>query len=63
MPHSVGLDVSQKTTAICLVDAEGRRVWRLAVDDIDHIRTSASTEVGQGVAKTLLLRMIIFAPD
>lgn len=28
MPHSVGLDVSQKTTAICMVDAEGRRVWR-----------------------------------
>jgi transposase len=28
MPHSVGLDVSQKTTAICVVDAEGRRVWR-----------------------------------
>ncbi len=27
MPHSVGLDVSQKTTAICVVDAEGRRVW------------------------------------
>lgn len=28
MPHSVGLDVSQKTTAICVVDAEGQRVWR-----------------------------------
>jgi transposase len=28
MPHSVGLDVSQKTTAIWVVDAEGRRVWR-----------------------------------
>lgn len=28
MPHSAGLDVSQKTTAICVVDAEGRRVWR-----------------------------------
>lgn len=28
MPHSVGLDVSQKTTAICVIDAEGRRVWR-----------------------------------
>ena len=28
MPHSVGLDVSQKTTAICVVDTEGRRVWR-----------------------------------
>ena len=28
MPHSVGLDVSQKTTAICVVDAEGKRIWR-----------------------------------
>jgi transposase len=28
MPHAVGLDVSQETTAICVVDAEGRRVWR-----------------------------------
>ena len=28
MPHSIGLDVSQKTTAICVVDTEGRRVWR-----------------------------------
>jgi transposase len=24
----VGLDVSQKTTAICVVDDAGRRVWR-----------------------------------
>ena len=28
MPHSVGLDVSQKMAAICVVDAEGRRIWR-----------------------------------
>jgi transposase len=28
MPHSVGLDVSRKTTAICVVDAKGQRVWR-----------------------------------
>lgn len=28
MAHSVGLDVSQKTTAICVVDASGARVWR-----------------------------------
>lgn len=24
MPHHVGLDVSQKTTAICVVDEQGR---------------------------------------
>lgn len=28
MSHSVGLDVSQKTTAICVLDASGARVWR-----------------------------------
>lgn len=28
MPYSVGLDVSQKTTTICVADAERRRVWR-----------------------------------
>src|SRR5258708_37654237 len=28
MPHYVGLDVSQKTTAICVVDERGRRLWR-----------------------------------
>src|SRR5215469_3411433 len=28
MPHYVGLDVSQKTTAICVVDEQGRRLWQ-----------------------------------
>ena len=28
MPHCVGLDVSQKTTAICVVDEQGGRPWR-----------------------------------
>ncbi len=28
MPHYVGLDVSQKTTAICILDEQGRRLWR-----------------------------------
>lgn len=28
MPHHVGLDVSLKTTAICVVDEQGRRLWR-----------------------------------
>jgi transposase len=28
MPHHVGLDVSQKTTAICVVDEQGGRLWR-----------------------------------
>jgi transposase len=28
MSHFVGLDVSQKITAICVVDKDGRRIWR-----------------------------------
>src|SRR3954451_13616138 len=28
MPHYVVLDVSQKTTAICVVDERGKRLWR-----------------------------------
>jgi transposase len=28
MAHSVGLDVSQKTTAVCVVDAAGKTIWR-----------------------------------
>jgi transposase len=28
MAHSVGLDVSQKTTAICVVDSAGKTIWR-----------------------------------
>jgi transposase len=28
MTHYVGLDVSQKTTAICIIDETGRRFWR-----------------------------------
>jgi transposase len=28
MTHYVGLDVSQKLTAVCVVDDNGRRLWR-----------------------------------
>jgi transposase len=28
MTHYIGLDVSQKLTAICIVDGTGRRLWR-----------------------------------
>jgi transposase len=28
MTHFVGLDVSQKMTAVCVVDDAGRRLWR-----------------------------------
>jgi hypothetical protein len=32
MPHYVGLDVSQKTTSICVVDEQGHRLWRGVCD-------------------------------
>ena len=28
MPYYVGLDVSQKTTTICVVDEQGHQLWR-----------------------------------
>ena len=28
MPQFIGLDVSQRMTAICIVDTNGRRIWR-----------------------------------
>ena len=28
MTNYVGLDVSQKTTVLCVVDGEGHRLWR-----------------------------------
>jgi transposase len=28
MTHYAGLDVSQKETTICIVDEQGRRLWR-----------------------------------
>src|SRR5215831_17564739 len=38
MTHYVGLDVSQKLTAICIVDYTGRRVWRgQCTSDPEHI--------------------------
>jgi hypothetical protein len=34
----VGLDVSQKTTAICVVDEQGRRLWRMPAMIVAIIR-------------------------
>lgn len=47
MPYSVGLDVSQKTTAICVVDAEGKRIWRGACPtDPEQISQFVSRHAG-----------------
>ena len=48
MAHSVGLDVSQKTTAICVVDANGKRIWRgVCASRPDQIDTAIRRHAGQ----------------
>src|SRR5690349_14224816 len=53
MPLYVGLDVSQKETEICVVDGEGRRLWRgkcasrpKAIAEVLQQRAPAATRVG-----------------
>jgi len=45
MTRYVGLDVSQKVTAICVVDDSGRRLWRGQCtsdpEEIDRTRPAA----------------------
>lgn len=54
MPHFVGLDVSQKTTSVCIVDDTGQRIWRgscrSAPDAIaEAVRQHADTDVRIGM--------------
>jgi len=47
MAHSVGLDVSQKTTAICVVDAVGKTIWRGVCATVpDQIETMIRRHAG-----------------
>jgi transposase len=47
MPHYVGLDVSQKTTSICIVDEQGHRLWRgLCATHPDPITTRVLRHAG-----------------
>jgi len=47
MAHSVGLDVSQKTTAICVVDAAGKTIWRGVCATVpDQIETMIRRHAG-----------------
>jgi transposase len=60
MPHYVGLDVSQKTTAICVVDAQGKRLWRgVCATDPGPIsaRISQHAGVDAGTAARLGVRV------
>ena len=48
MPHYVGLDVSQKTTSICVVDEQGRRLWRgVCTTHPDPIATRVLRHAGE----------------
>ena len=54
MTHFVGLDVSQRMTAICVVDKDGRRMWRgqcaSAPEDICvALRSYASADAKIGI--------------
>ena len=46
MTHYVGLDVSQKTTAICVVDAAGRRLWRGQCASVPEMRCPSGRGAG-----------------
>lgn len=47
MVHSVGLDVSQKTTTICVVDTDGNSIWRGAcATDPEQIESSVRRHAG-----------------
>lgn len=54
MIHYIGLDVSQKMTAICAVDAQGQRLWRdqcsSAPEQIEEaVRRRAGTDARLGI--------------
>lgn len=47
MPHYAGLDVSQKTTAIRVVDERGKRIWRgVCATDPEAISARAPRHAG-----------------
>lgn len=49
MTHYVGLDVSQKTTAICVVDDTGRRLWRgQCTSDPEQVERAVRRHGGDG---------------
>jgi len=51
MTHYVGLDVSQKLTAICIVDDAGRRLWRgQCTSDPEQIERTVRRRGGDGAA-------------
>jgi hypothetical protein len=49
MTHYAGLDVSQKMTAICVVDASGSRLWRgQCTSDPEQIERTVRRRGGAG---------------
>jgi transposase len=50
MTHYVGLDVSQKLTSICIVDATGRKLWRgQCASDPEQIERAIGRHGGEDV--------------
>ena len=49
MAHYVGLDVSQKMTAVCIVDETGRRLWRAQCRSVpEEIEAAIHRHAGGG---------------
>jgi transposase len=49
----VGLDISQRSTSVCILDASGRRVWRgkcatdpAAIEEVIRARAGGPARVG-----------------
>ena len=54
MPHYVGLDISQKTTAICVVDEQGKRLWRGVCTTGPELELTPSNRTRNGLGKDVL---------
>ena len=63
MPHYVGLDVSQKTTAICVIDAQGKRLWRgVCATDPEPISARISKRITEAMVDRFNGKLIGLQP-
>jgi predicted NBD/HSP70 family sugar kinase len=51
----IGLDVSQRSTSICILDGQGNRVWRgkcatdpAAIEEVIRARAGSAARIGLG---------------
>jgi len=59
MTKYVGLDVSQKTTVLCIVDGEGHRLWRgECTSSPDQIVHTVLQHAGAGAGASIGVRYL-----